>query len=248
MEAARARVALMRRGETHMRIERKIKTDVLIVGGGGAALRAALAAGEHGAHVTIVLKGRVGRSGATVSPDSPAVAWQVADGCSSREDSPEVHWRNILDAGLGMADPALARILAFETVEQTEQLERWGLRFMPDPKQPSRHYSGFSCFGDQPRAHGIANSGFGHAGDIVRVLLEQLKRRNVDVHEDVLISDLIIDEGRCAGALGIGPAGELVAYRAGAVVLAAGGARQTFPQEPGRPFIDPTGQIRKGVV
>ncbi len=224
-----------------MPVTRTISTDVLIVGAGGAALRAALAAGEAGARVTIVVKGRVGRSGATVSPDSPAVAWQVADGCAGDDDSPEVHARNILDAGLGMADPALAHLLAIETIEETARLEGWGLRFIPDPARPAHHYSGYSCFGDRPRAHGIANSGAGHAGDVVRVLLEQLRRRPPEMHEEVTISDLIVADGRCAGAVGLGPAGEVFVYQAGAVVLAAGGARQIFPQEPGRTRIDTTG-------
>ena len=84
-----------------------------------------------------------------------------------------MHYRNILDTGLGMADPRLARILAHESVERTEELERWGMRFVPDPQEKRRHYAGYSCFGDQPRAHAIANSGFGHAGDVVRVLVHR---------------------------------------------------------------------------
>lgn len=224
-----------------MSIDRIIPTDVLVIGGGGAALRAAIAAHDHGARVTVVLKGETGRSGATVSPDSPGVAWQVADECCGSDDSPEVHAQNILDAGLGMADPRLARIMGYETVEQSRQLQQWGLRFIPDPKQPSRHYTGYSCFGDRPRAHGIANSGWGHAGDVVQVLLGQLRQRAVEVHESVFISDLLVDAGQCIGAVGISAEGEIVAYRAGAVVLAAGGARQVFPPEPGRTLVDTTG-------
>jgi succinate dehydrogenase/fumarate reductase flavoprotein subunit len=176
-----------------------------------------------------------------VSPDSAGVAWQAADDCSSQEDSPEVHFQNIVDVGLGMADPRLARILAYEILERTEELESWGLRFIPDPGGNKPHYTGYSCFGDQPRAHGIANSGWGHAGDIVRVLVEQIKRWDIKAHEDTFITDLIVQGGECVGALALGPDGQLVAYRAGAVVVAAGGARQMFPQEPGRARIDTTG-------
>jgi len=63
-------------------------------------MRAAVAACDHGARVTVVLKGVAGRSGATVSPDSPGVAWQVADGCSGGDDNSEIHFAIILDAGL----------------------------------------------------------------------------------------------------------------------------------------------------
>ncbi len=222
-------------------VERTFDTDVLVIGGGGAAVRAAVAAYDAGAKTTVVLKGQRGRSGATVSPDSAGVAWQAADDCSSQEDSPEVHFQNIIDVGLGMADPRLAWILAYEILERTEELENWGLRFIPDPDGKKPHYTGYSCFGNQPRAHGIANSGWGHAGDIVRVLVEQIKQRDIEVHENTFITDLIVQGGECLGALALGPDGEVIAYRAGAVVVAAGGARQMFPQEPGRTQIDTTG-------
>lgn len=224
-----------------MRVDATIDTDVLIIGGGGAALRAAVAACDHGVRTTVVLKGSTGKCGATVSPDSPGVAWQVADSCSGCDDGPEVHFRNIVEAGLGVADPRLARILAYETVDRTEEIERWGLPFVPDPEHTRRHYSGYSCFGDQPRAHGIANSGYGHAGDLVRILVEQLRLRRVERYEGVLITDLVVEDGRCAGAVGIGSCGEILDFRAGAVVLAAGGARQIYPYEPGRTRIDTTG-------
>ncbi len=218
-----------------------IHTDVLIVGGGAAALRAAIEAHDHGARTTIVLKGRTGKSGATVAPESPAVAWQVADACSTADDSPEVHCQNIVEAGLGMANPRLASLLAHELVDETARLESWGLRFIPDPIRRRQHYCGYSCFANRPRAHGIANSGHGHAGDVVQVLVAQLKRRSVEIHENVFISDLLVDDGTCIGALGLAEDAQVVIYRAGAVVLAAGGARQVFPLEPGRTRIDTTG-------
>jgi fumarate reductase (CoM/CoB) subunit A len=226
---------------TDGRVDETIDTEVLVVGGGGASLRAALAASQAGARTTVALKGQRGRSGATVSPDSPGAAWQLADECSSGEDSPEVHARNIVEAGLGMASPRLARIMAEEIVERSKELEQWGMEFAHDPAGKKRHYSAYSCFGDQPRAHCVLNSGFGHGGDVVRVLVEQIRQYKVAVHEDVFITDLLVESGRCVGALALGPDGQVVAYRAGAVVLAAGGARQIYPPEAGRTQIDTTG-------
>lgn len=220
-------------------VERTIETDVLVIGGGGAACRAAIAAHDAGARTILVLKGKLGASGATVAPGR-GVAWQAADDCSSPEDSPEVHFRNIMDAGLGMADPRLARLLAYEVLERMDELEDWGLRFVPDPSGRARHYSAYSCFGDQPRAHCILNSGHGHAGDIVMVLRKQMAMRDIEVHEEVFVSDLLVPDGVCRGALALGPNGEVVAYHTGAVVLAAGGARQLFPPA-GEHRIDTTG-------
>ena len=124
-----------------MKLSRIIETDVLIVGGGAAALRAAIGAGEVGAKVTVALKGRTGKVGASVSPDSPAVAWQCADGCSSQSgDSPEVHYEDIVATGLGMADPRLAKIQAYDIVERTAELESWGVEFVKDPTGRNKHF------------------------------------------------------------------------------------------------------------
>jgi fumarate reductase (CoM/CoB) subunit A len=228
-------------GIDNLSMNKIIDTDVLIIGGGAAALRSAIAAYDTGARTIVVLKGKRGQSGATVSPDSPGVAWQLADSCSGDQDNPEFHFHNIVDVGLGMADSGLARILAYEVVERSDELERWGLKFAPDPDGKKAHYTGYSCFGDQPRAHGILNSGYGHAGDVVRVLVKQLLCRDVIIHENVFISDLLVGNGKCIGAIGLDPDGEIVAYRSGSVVLVAGGARQIYPPEPGLTQIDTTG-------
>lgn len=221
------------------RIDATVDTDVLVIGGGGAACRAAIAAHDGGARTILALKGELGGSGATVAPGR-GVAWQCADDCSSPVDSPDVHLANILDAGLGMADPRLARIVAYETPERTDELDRWGLAFVPDPTGRKRHFSTYSCFGDQPRAHSIMNSGHGHAGDIVVVLRRQMAQRDIRVDENVFITDLVVEDGACRGALALGPDGEVILYRAGAVVLGAGGARQLYPSA-GTRRIDTTG-------
>ena len=228
-------------GIENFKVDRIIETEVLVIGGGGAAVRAAVAAFDSGAETIVVLKGQLGCSGATVSPDSPGVAWQLADNCSTAEDSPEAHFRNIVDVGLGMADPRLARILAYELLARTEELENWGLKFVLDPKGKKPHYTGYSCFADQPRAHCILNSGNGHAGDVVQVLVDQIRARDIEVHENTFVTDLLVQNNLCVGALALGPEGEILVYRAGAVILGSGGARQIFPQETGRTLIDTTG-------
>ena len=222
-----------------LKVEAIVDTDVLVIGGGGAACRAAVAAHDAGARVILALKGGLGHSGATVAPGA-AVAWQAGDECAGPDDSPDVHLRNILDTGLGMADPRLARILAYEIVDRMEEMEGWGLRFVPDPAGKKRHFSVYSCFGDQPRAHTVVKSGQGHAGDVVRVLEKQVAKRGVPVYENTFVTDLLVRDGRCRGALALGSDGQVVAYRAGAVILGTGGARQLYPPS-GRATIDTTG-------
>ena len=92
---------------------RTVMTDVLVVGGGAAGSRAAVAAAGAGANVVLALKGELGRSGSTCFPTPRGSAYQAADGCSAEDgDSPDVHYQDIIKAGLGIADPQLARILA----------------------------------------------------------------------------------------------------------------------------------------
>ncbi len=101
-----------------LRVQRTYDTDVLIVGGGAAACRSAVAAADAGATVVVAFKGTLGRSGATNyhagSPTyaGPGSAWQASDGCGGPDDSPEVHYQDIMGAALGMADARMAWILA----------------------------------------------------------------------------------------------------------------------------------------
>jgi succinate dehydrogenase/fumarate reductase flavoprotein subunit len=133
-------------------------------------------------------------------------------------------------AALGMADARMAWILAHESPERLHEIEGWGFRLIADPDGRRRHYAGYSCFGSQPRAHGMAaDESGGHTGNMVAVLADRFRGLGGEVHRDTTVIDLLVRDGVCVGALAISPADELVAYRAGAVVLATGGASQMFP-------------------
>ena len=209
-------------------------TDVLVIGGGAAASRAALAAAASGASVTMVLKKKLGKSGSTNYPGMNSIgvgsAWQAADGCGGSEDSPEVHYQDIMTAAAGMADARMAKILAEESPERLLELEKWGFELLADPEGKRKHYSGYSCFASQPRAHGMmASKSGGHTGNMVESLAAEARRHDAEVHEGVTIVDLVVDGGECTGAVGLDRDGATVFYRAGAVIMATGGAAQMFP-------------------
>lgn len=210
-------------------------TDVLVIGGGAAGSRAAVAAAASGARTMLVLKGEVGKSGSTCypAPGAHGSAYQAADGCSAADgDSPDAHHQEIMDAALGMADPRLARILADESPERLRELIEWG--FVPDPEpEPLRgrpHWAGYSCFAALPRAHGIWDVTAGHAGALVLAAASQFARWGVEVTPHVMVTDLLVQDGACVGALAIDTDGRPVLLRAAAVVLGTGGAGQLFPQ------------------
>jgi fumarate reductase (CoM/CoB) subunit A len=213
-------------------VTRTIAADVLVVGGGAGAARAAVASAQAGAGTVVALKKTLGRSGATNYPRKGPYgsAWQASDGCGGPEDSPDVHYQDIMRAALGMADARMARTLAHESPERLLEIEGWGFRLIADPAGKKRHYSGYSCFGSQPRAHGMhADESGGHTGNMVAVLAERFAAAGGAVHPETTVVDLLVRDGACVGALAIDPDGELVVYRTGAVLLATGGASQMFP-------------------
>ena len=215
-----------------MKISHNIYTDVLIVGGGVAATRSALASVEAGAKTIMVLKKTLGKSGSTNWPRKGIYgsAWQAADGCGGTEDSPEIHFKDIMDAALGMADAKLAKILSEESPDRLKELDSWGFDLVEDPDNKKPHYSGYSCFASQPRAHGMkANKRGGHTGNLIDVMSKRLKNFGAEIHESITVIDLLVKDNTCYGALCINEDGEFVKYNSGSVILGTGGAAQIFP-------------------
>ena len=123
------------------------ETNVLVVGGGGAGSRAALEARFEGAHVILAVKGRhnslgvrgAGATNAAISEwggffvDPVAGAAHLEPWLSTDKPTPEdfmdADYQNIIQVGLGMTDPNLAKVLSEDAFEQRYQLEKWGLRF-----------------------------------------------------------------------------------------------------------------------
>lgn len=212
---------------------RTLTFDVLVVGGGAAGTRAAVAAAEFGARTAMVLKTEVGRSGSTCFPahGPHGSAYQAADGCSHADgDSPDRHFDDIMNTGLGMTDGRLARILADEAPERLHELISWG--FVPDPEPCGRdrpHWAGYSCFVSYPRAHGIWDVSAGHAGALVVAAAGRLQHLDVTVIPRTLVTDLLVQDGGCVGALAIDAEAEAFVLQAPSVILTCGGAGQLFP-------------------
>ena len=198
-----------------------LKADVLVVGSGGAALRAALAAQERGADVLIASKGAVGKSGATYFSVAEVGAFNVPDGAIDPTDNPDEFYSDIADAAQGMADLKLARIVADEAIAAKDYLESLGMRYAHNE---DGSYMGYrACFSRKARSHVVEN----HFKPIVRTLREEAARRGIRTLEGVTVTNLLLRDGECAGAFGLRN-GELLAVQCGAVVLACGGASTLF--------------------
>ena len=123
-----------------MKIEHIINTDVLVIGGGVAATRAALSSAQSEAKTTMVLKKELGKSGSTNWPRKGKYgsAWQASDRSGNHLDSPEVHYKDIMSAALGMADAKLAKILSEESYDRLVELTDWGFELVRNPMDYAR--------------------------------------------------------------------------------------------------------------
>jgi len=214
---------------------KQIKTDVLVIGGGGAAARAAIAAHDAGASVLIVLKRQMGRSGATTYSNCEIAGYNVPDGAKDPSDNPERFYEDIIDAGMGMADPELVRVLTENAVESMRDLEKWGVRF---EKDGDKYLVMKGCFSTRPRGHIIK----GHGEPIMNALMTQIRSRpNITAMEDAVVITLVTRDGACAGAVALDEANETVFLNARAVIMATGGASQVFLQSLNPPDVSGDG-------
>ena len=198
-----------------------VSAEVLVIGGGGMAGRAAIEASRQGARVAMVMKGQFGTSGTSAARVAEAAGYNAADGLVDPEDSPEEHFRDILAAAAGMCDERLARIVAQDAPETLRELERMGVPFHMDG---DRYLEVTGCFASRPRMHIIP----GHAEPIVAAQRREVLGMGVPVHEHTMITSLLVQDGACAGAIGLNATGEMTVFQAGATVLGTGGAGKLF--------------------
>jgi succinate dehydrogenase / fumarate reductase flavoprotein subunit len=196
--------------------------DVVIIGSGGAALRAALAAADRRASVLVLTKGRLGQSGVTALACSDRMAFHATLDHTEPggPDAWRYHAEDIYRIGGRVSDASLARVLARGAAEAFHYLERLGVPFARRPDGlPDQFVT------DGSKYARACYTGPHTANDIHRALAEEFRRRGLAVLENVMAADLALDDaGR---AVGVHLAdGRLI--RAGAVILATGGAGQAY--------------------
>ncbi|SHH87034.1 FAD-binding protein [Cognatishimia maritima] len=198
-----------------------ITTDVLVIGSGGAALRAILAASDGGAEVTVVVKNEFRKSGATFYSVAEVGAYNVPDGAGDPNDSPEVFANDILTAAQGMADPRLVDILVTEAESSLQYLEGKGVHF----ERENDGYLAFrACFSSKPRSHVLKD----HFKPIIKALGQEASSRGVKVRDRIMVVGLLVRDGECHGAFALDADGSPVVIRAKSVIMTTGGASQLF--------------------
>jgi succinate dehydrogenase/fumarate reductase flavoprotein subunit len=201
------------------------RTDVLVIGAGGAGLRAAVEAKANGADVLVVNKGVSGRTGCTKSAASDWMAFGAAFGHADPDDSPKEHWIDIMVKGGLICEPPLCKNIAFNAPDRLMDLENWGADF--DKTDDGGFVQIMSDGARYPRACG---RGADTGPVIIRVLIDRARQLNVEFANNISAVDLILNgSGEVVGCCSVNMGtGELVVFEAGAVVLAAGGAGGSY--------------------
>jgi len=201
---------------------RNVKTercDVLIVGGGGAGLRAAIEARQRGVTVTVVSKSRVGYGNNTYISKGTFAA---ATGWRDSRDNPDAHLRDSIIGGRFINDQRLLRMVTQKAVDQIEFLQGCGVRF--------------SEWGDKIRV--VRTPGHSYprhvrsqdrsGRDFMIPLRAHAERIGVRLMDRVFITRLASSGGRIAGAIGITHDGTLLTLAANCIVLATGGFARAY--------------------
>jgi succinate dehydrogenase / fumarate reductase flavoprotein subunit len=198
-----------------------VETDVLILGAGGAGLRAAIAAAEAGARVLVVCKSLLGKAHTVMAEGGVAAAMHNV----AYQDSWEVHFADTMKGGKLINDWRMAEIHARESPDRVLELERWGAVF--DRTWQGRiHQRPFGAHTYPRLAHVGDRTGL----ELIRTLQDRaVHTSGVEVHMEVTVFKLLKAGGRVTGALAYRRAdGSVILYRCGALVLASGGAGKMY--------------------
>jgi succinate dehydrogenase / fumarate reductase flavoprotein subunit len=196
------------------------ETDVLVVGAGGAGLRAAIEAAASGARTTLVCKSLLGKAHTVMAEGGVAAALANVDD----RDSWRVHFADTMRGGQYVNNWRMAELHAKEAPARVRELEAWGALFdrTADGRILQRNFGGHRY----PR---LAHVGDRTGLEMIRTLQDHGIHRGIEVFMECTVVRLLLDGGRVAGAFAYErERGGFRAFRASAVVLATGGIGRAF--------------------
>ena len=194
--------------------------DVLIIGAGGAGLRAAIEASAAGVTVGVVCKSLLGKAHTVMAEGGVAAAIGNVD----ERDNWRVHFADTMRGGQYLSNPRMAELHAKEAPECVNELEQWGALFdrTKDGKILQRNFGGHRY----PR---LAHVGDRTGLEMIRTLQDHGIHQGIDFHMECTVISLLKDGDRVCGAFGyFRERGQLVVFKAKAVVIATGGIGKAY--------------------
>ncbi|HKF67389.1 MAG TPA: fumarate reductase/succinate dehydrogenase flavoprotein subunit [Vicinamibacterales bacterium] len=194
--------------------------DVLVIGAGGAGLRAAIEASAAGVSVGLVCKSLLGKAHTVMAEGGIAAALANVDD----RDNWKVHFSDTMRGGQYVNNWRMAELHAKEAPDRVRELESWGAMFdrTKDGRILQRNFGGHRY----PR---LAHVGDRTGLEMIRTLQDHGIHQGIDVHMECTILELMKDGERVVGAFGYErERGRFKLFRAKAVVLATGGVGRAF--------------------
>ena len=195
--------------------------DVLVVGAGGAGLRAAIEALGQGASVGVVSKSLLGKAHTVMAEGGIAAAMANVDSA----DGWKPHFRDTMRGGKMLNNWRMAQLHAQEAAERVKELEQWGALFdrTEDGRILQRAFGGHTY-------RRLCHVGDRTGLEMIRTLQDRGVQMGFDVYMECTIVKLLTDGGRCAGALAYWrETGRFIVFKAKSVVMATGGIGKAWP-------------------
>ena len=189
--------------------------DVLVIGAGGAGLRAAIQAASQGASTALVCKSLLGKAHTVMAEGGIAAAFGHMEG----EDDWRTHFQDTLFGGKYLNNWRMAELHATEAPERVHELETWGGVFdrLPDRRLSQRAFGGHTH-------RRLVHIGDRTGLELIRTLQDKVVHQDVEVFMEHTVTTLLKEGDRVCGAFGYRRAtGEFVVFAARAVILATGG-------------------------
>ncbi len=194
--------------------------DVLVIGAGGAGLRAAIEASSKNVKVGLICKSLLGKAHTVMAEGGMAAAMGNVDD----RDNWRVHFSDTMRGGQYLNNPRMAELHAKEAPARVHELEEWGAIFdrTKDGKILQRNFGGHRY----PR---LAHTGDRTGLEMIRTLQDHGIHLGIEVHMEHTILELLTDAGRVVGAFGYDrERGRFKLFSAKAVVLGTGGIGRAF--------------------
>jgi succinate dehydrogenase / fumarate reductase flavoprotein subunit len=194
--------------------------DVLVIGAGGAGLRAAIEAANAGVTVGLICKSLLGKAHTVMAEGGMAAALANNDD----RDNWKVHFADTMRGGQYINNWRMAELHAKEAPDRVRELEAWGAVFdrTPDGRINQRNFGGHRY----PR---LAHVGDRTGLELIRTLQDHTVYLGVTVHMEHTVIDLLMDGGRAAGVVAYDrERGRFHVFSANAVILATGGVGRAY--------------------